>query len=362
MENELNIRPYRQGDEKRILSLFQSIGNTDCRTLEWWKYRHQGTPGGDAIIWIAEDKEEIVAHLCAVPLIAKQYNKTVKIIRGGDAHVMPKYRRTGLFSKLILKVLNDCTQKGISVWLGLPNEKSNPAVLKLGFVAMEKIPKLYKIIKPKRISQKIGAEKGIGLGIAVRLLGTLLLFYSQRRKRSIYRNDLIVTKDTAFDDEYNVFWDQISKYIGIGVIRDKKYLNWRYNENPAYKYVIYSIRKKNKIFGFAVLGCLKEKLNVGRIMEFFVLPEELKSGEMLLEQISSFFTEEDVDMIQYFDQNPLPHKKIFKKSGYIKIPYTKTQPNTKNNFVIKPLAADINVKLLTNSKKWLISWGEIGTV
>ncbi len=90
--------------------------------------------------------------------------------------------------------------------------------------------------------------------------------------KKILRNDLTIVEEKHFDESYDDFWERVSQYLKISVVCGSEYLNWRYRDNPAYQYTVYEVRKNNQILGFTVMDCFREKYNVGRILEFLVLP------------------------------------------------------------------------------------------
>ena len=61
-------------------------------------WRHIDNSAGKAIIWVAEVEGDIVSHICAVPLKAKQFSDNVIIVRGGDAITKPEYKGQGIFT------------------------------------------------------------------------------------------------------------------------------------------------------------------------------------------------------------------------------------------------------------------------
>jgi hypothetical protein len=59
-----------------------------------------------------------------------------------------------------------------------------------------------------------------------------------------YKTQLIAWDDDRLDD----LWTMLSKYFPLSLIRDKRFLNWRYATNPFFSY---------RLFGFFLLGKFK---------------------------------------------------------------------------------------------------------
>lgn len=58
----------------------------------------------------------------------------------------------------------------------------------------------------------------------------------------------LTINDATFTDEIVSFINNVlSEQYDLYVIRDKDYLNWKYNENPSVQYHLLEVRKENKL-------------------------------------------------------------------------------------------------------------------
>ena len=357
MKRNRIVRPYCEGDEEKILSLFLcEYGEKRYRTMEWWQWRHKQNPAGDAIIWVVEKGSEIIGHFCYVPLKRKFFWQSVIVMRGGDALTKTEYRGQGIFSQLILKNLDDGQKRGWSFTMDLSGKNSYPGLIKTGSLDACKISKLVKVLYPGKVSRVIKNEMGTVIAIGVNIIGRIYQIRCFKRKNNVFEKDLILAEEKVFDESYDDFWERISQYLRIAIIRNSEYLNWRYRDNPVREYTIFAVRKHNQLLGFTALGCYQEKYNIGRILEFLVLPDQLDAAEMLLGQANDFFAEKGMDIIQCMARNRFLPKTLYKKYGYIKNPIRKA------NFVVSPLSADLATDDLRAKENWLVSFGEYGTI
>ena len=362
MKRKWNSRPYREGDEEGIFSLFYSDkGEPSFRDREWWKWRHLNNPVGKAVMWVAEADGEIVSNLAAVPLKTKQFSETVIIARGGDGKTRPEFRGQGIFTNLMRNIIHEGTEKSWSFFLSMPSKQLHPILLKLGWLDMRKLPKLIKILNTQKVSEVIRDEKGRGKGILTRFIGTFSQLRSPRNNTIYLKDRIYIKQEKYFNKAYDIFWEKISQELGVAVVRDSEYLNWRYRDNPIYqspknKYTVFSIKNDERIMGFTVLGCYHEKFHVGRILEFMFLREQPLAAEILLTTANRYFIEQGADIIMTLKQNPYLSKKVFRKYGYFRQPFDET------NFAIKIMASKMDGKLLTNEDDWLLTWGESGMI
>lgn len=67
------IREYRDGDEKGILSLFKKVFKED-REVDYWKWLYLKNPAANSIIALAEDESKIVVNVlsCLAKWILKE--------------------------------------------------------------------------------------------------------------------------------------------------------------------------------------------------------------------------------------------------------------------------------------------------
>ncbi len=162
MKKKWTTRPYRYGDEEGILSLFSSNVKESGfrnRNREWWQSHYKQNPAGDAIIWVAEAGNEIVAHQSWVPKKLKPFSQTIIAGRSGDSRTKADYRRQGIFRELLLKGHETAMKKGWSLFIGLPNENSHLGLIKSGWLDVCMIPKLVKILRPGRVSKAIRKKR-----------------------------------------------------------------------------------------------------------------------------------------------------------------------------------------------------------
>ena len=362
MSNDVVIRPYREGDEKGIFSLFPPDENgSDFRNQQWWNWRNIKNPAGESITWVAEVDGEIVSHLCSVPLKTKQFEKTVTIIRGGDGKTNPAFRKQGLFSKLMMNSIKEGGEKGWSLFLSLPSKMLYPTLIHLGWADVCKISKLVKVLKLEWFTQVVGKEASPAKKLAALLVSKIypMVFPNIREFQS--ENKIKVIQERDFGESFDALWDEASHYVGMGVIRDSAYLNWRYRDNPRYEqadadFTVFSALEDDRLVGFAVLGCYQKKFRIGRLLEFIVLPDKQKAGERLLAVAEKYLIEKDAAIIQALAQNPFLPSSLYRKFGFFANPFNKI------DFSIKPMASVIPTAKLTNSSDWLISWGENGAM
>ena len=74
------VRPYAPSDETEILALCTKIfGSTS--TLKEWRWRHLENPVGEALVFVAEERDsgKLIGHAAAVPIDFKVGDFTIPV-------------------------------------------------------------------------------------------------------------------------------------------------------------------------------------------------------------------------------------------------------------------------------------------
>ena len=76
----VNIRPYKNSDEIGIMKLDSLVEEHpwNRRNLANWKWRFKGAnPAGKSLVWVAEDKNNILATFAIIPMMYLINGETV---------------------------------------------------------------------------------------------------------------------------------------------------------------------------------------------------------------------------------------------------------------------------------------------
>lgn len=220
MKNSENfiIRNYKEGDEKQIVSLFQEVFGKEM-TVEQWKWKYL-VPGNGRIYskFTEAVSHGIIGHAGAIPLRGVFKNTTTPFFQIVDVMVHPKERgflgRKNIFDSMIKILFEDI-------------RKEFPDVFCYGF------PGTRPFMLGKRI--KVYDQIELASENAKPLHRSLL---------NPYKVQLIAWDDDRLDS----LWTMLSKNFSLSLVRDKRYLCWRYATNPLFSY---------QLFGFFLLGKLK---------------------------------------------------------------------------------------------------------
>lgn len=280
------------GDEKGITELFREVFGRAMRQEEWdWKYRG----GGQSVIYsvvAVSDDGRIVGHYGGMPLRMVHKGKAIKGMSLGDVMIHPRFRGIKTLKKLTHTVEEVLFEDGFLMVYGFPNDRNltTPAE-KLGlFTRVEDVYEFEKNIK-----------------------------FRSGWDRYAYK-----LFDMSFDDaRIDRLWQSVEKDFCLAVVRDRRYLLWRYLRNPLYQYEIRGLRKRvsSDLSGFVVLK--REDGDRLNIMDMVFVQDALSALLLKVENLASVMRKKTVCLWV-----PSQLQKSVENMGYHARPFGTTIPCT----------------------------------
>lgn len=263
-----DIRSYKEGDEKHILSLFNSVFSQN-RSKEHWRWKFQDSPSGMHKIKLCWHGERLVAQYSGYPVTMEWYGEKINVLHLGDSMTNPDYRsnimgRRGLF----VRTANDFFD-------GFGGQENDKAQIMYGFNTgrIQKLGSL--LLKYTPVSNVAQLGKALGRRRGGNPISIDKLLYT-------IQSDLIVPQDI------DTLWMDCRLVKGLEAVRDYKYLKWRYEDCPGTEYTFWTLSNRftKTIQGIVItrerfgIGCLVDilwnrdgrgiKLLLGQIEENFV--------------------------------------------------------------------------------------------
>jgi GNAT superfamily N-acetyltransferase len=232
LSSELEIRAYRPGDEKQILTLFRQSFGRDLDAQAWaWRFRDN--PAGPGVIDLSWDGDILAAHYAVSPVTMRINGQDWLTGLSGTTMTHPHYRGQGLFPKLARSVYALMAQAGMGMVWGLPNALSHRGFIRdLEWVDIYEVP-------------------------------TLRLTLANHRPLPAPHSVVALPE---FDEHFDQLWEQVKDNYRIIVRRDRSHLQWRYVKNPTEVYRILAYVDANNVAGYVVFKRYCEELQIVDIL------------------------------------------------------------------------------------------------
>jgi len=208
------IRPYLDSDEGRVIDLWELAFNNKIERKVWrWKY-HNNPFGRQIMLCLNDDGYPIVMY-GGTPFDANWEGRNIKMVQLTDSMSHPEYRqatsgRKGLFIQTAEHFFDvfAAPQKSI-FYYGFPGKRA----YRLGNLFL----KYYEISDGGRY---LFAEV-LNLNIKpFQFLGSVITL-------------------STISNNFDKLWKSLKVYYPLSVVRNSRFLQWRYFDNPKQEYQIY---------------------------------------------------------------------------------------------------------------------------
>lgn len=318
MRTDVVIRPYRSGDEERIVKLF-NICFPESRDISGWKWRFQCNPAGQPLIVVAEGEGEIVGH-CSYQPARFAVDGALKVgAQDCDLMVRPDHRggqSPGRLSYRLLEALRAmASHSGWDFVFYAPNSRSraladNPV---LGGVKLWDIPQMVMPLNPFYLVHRRPAE-GL-LRVSRRLWGSRLL---AKRPTSVKRA-------AAFDEGFERLWGSVKGCYRMIMIRDLPYLRWRFT-SPGGEgggglrldpYRLYVKLGRGGLEGYVITRVREEGgWRAGYLVDMLAQPNDTSTLRLLAKAAVAHCRESKADVIRCWMRGPFAARGVLRRLGF----------------------------------------------
>ncbi|NRA97215.1 MAG: GNAT family N-acetyltransferase, partial [Planctomycetes bacterium] len=220
------ISLYRDGDDEEILRVFNRVFG-DGRTLDEWRWLYHGNPEGLQTHLARFENGEVVSEFCAIPRRVKLPDGPALFGEVVDSYTDPSYRkglkRRGPFASAGEWFAQTFGRYDRDVIMyGLPT----PANFRigqrfLGYTHVEEVDMLFRKLGPGEV-EPVGSE-------------------------------CHVTRVDRFSEDVNDLYRRVEPAHECIVVRDTRYLNWRYADRPDVAYELLEARECNGVLVAAIV-------------------------------------------------------------------------------------------------------------
>lgn len=280
-------RPDPEGLLALTRIIFPGEDISDPRYLPWL---YDQNPGGRAYEFMTKNEAMVTGHSAAVPLRFKIGATNMMGSLGVNAITHPDYRGRGIFILLYEEIFKLCARDENQFMFGFANTSSHKGCLRhLGFREIGQFPLWIRPFDLRLIIRAQKSKQGRLWRAAARaanpFLNPGLSILGRRRKGPAPDIEKISEIGPEFDD----FWERVKDDYTNILIRDRKFLDWRFVRHPTRRYEIFTARRGGKLQGYLAGKLMSiEGLRWGMIVD--LLASASAEGEAAAGHLISAFT------------------------------------------------------------------------
>lgn len=243
-------------------------------SAEFCRWKYFDNPAGPAAVGVALDGDRVVSVVAGTPKRVRLGAENVLAFELGDFITAAEYRKRGFFSSLMNLVCDSARQRGAAFVYVRPNEVSFPILMsRLSFSEPAQLDVRRYVVLSEALQRKFGMPAVIFRSLGVDWTLRKLVLPAVAKSIAVGSID-------RFDESIDLLWARTQDLYPFSLIRDSKYLNWRYVDCPT-PYQRWAARKGDQIVGYLVAVTSRAE-PTGMIVDLFTHPEDKEAAAALL--------------------------------------------------------------------------------
>jgi GNAT superfamily N-acetyltransferase len=243
-----------------------------CADFTHWKYF--ANPAGEAAVGVALDGERVVSIVAGTPKRVWLDGQVALAFELGDFITAAEHRKRGLFSALINLVCAAAQDRGAAFTYVRPNDVSFPILAShLSFREPANIQSRRYIGLSGAVQRKLGIPAALLRGIGIEALFRALTL--PRNAASVQ-----VERIERFAEDADELWARTRDQYRFALVRDSRYLNWRYVDCPT-PYRRWVARRQNQFAGYLVAFVARAR-PIATILDVYTDPRDEEAAGALL--------------------------------------------------------------------------------
>lgn len=270
------IRRYTSSDVGQVLAVLEATyGERAPRAavLDWWCFRCPEALNGFMVAEI-EGRVVGVQPMELFRFVDAGWSGTGGLLTGVAVH--PEFRRRGIFSALVGGCEQEAWRLGASFVLTMPNERSHPGFLKLGYADLGRRQFLVRPLNAQALGKAAVPVPGVGW-LASRLMAVVQAVMKPRRAAGEFRVREVedLPEDLAVVEQRHA-----THFPGLRMQRSAAWWRWRYLQSPERVYRLFEARTATgEVVGVAASASeIRDGLRVAYLMDVAVLRTEALEG------------------------------------------------------------------------------------
>jgi hypothetical protein len=356
------IRDYREGDEAAIVALFEKVfgkpmGRT--RSAPHWRWEYTQNPVGPRTIELVWDGATLAGQYAVSPRRVWCGGREVLAALSLDTMTHPDYARQGIFTASADACYEAMAERGFAFVYGFPKASSVGAFeRRLSWSLVMKMPVHVKPIDVGRfVAEKVDRPRlAPWLSLGSRMLSRAPGIVANTRRRWQSRVPVEVTACSAIEEWADDLWARCRAHHHVWVVRDRAYLDWRYDARPESDYVFLRAEAGGTIVGLAVLAvATREQGRICFVMELLADPTLSAALPTLLAAIEAQARAQSCAFVSAIVPPGSRYRGAFLAHAYLPLPERLFPQEL--HFGVRRTSDEVIPELL-DARAWHLTWGD----
>ena len=267
------------------------------RTTFFW--RRDQNPAGRAVIPVIRNGAgDVVGFFWLIPLKIRAGKQDYLGATGANLLIESKNRGTFGYAKLVRKFAEALKDRKAALHFSFVSEKNYRRLRADSPQTTFTVPLLVKPLDFGSLTHSYFTKKWQrSLGASVGRLLSLYFF----RLPSLHRGtDISIQMIDRFDESFDDFWRRVQDKYRAMVIRDRAFLDWRFNPITGRRYRIMVARLRGEMLGYSVIRCVSVRgVQTGLILDLLLLDDKRgkEAGIRLVAEAEAFFRSQKMSLM-----------------------------------------------------------------
>jgi hypothetical protein len=307
------------------------------------RWQYFGSPYGDPVIMVMDADGEIVGAYTSIRYPAKVDGEVTQVGLGIDAAIDRTHQARGNFGPMASALYAATGEAGMPLTVCYPNKNS---VKGIGRVGWQEIGLLRTHLLP--LDTSFYAQRS-GMPRIVVALGRRAL------KLRLPAVGYVVSESREPDPDVDAVWTALEPAVRNGVIRDRRWFQWRYADRPdagAYRY--FAVRRRGELCGVAVTT-VREQDGADFVFLLELLATSAAAGRSLVHEVAK-----SAGQVAGVILATLPGtstSELAKRSGLRLVPQ-RFEPKQLHFGVVDNVALERDRR----AERWTLGWGDLDHV
>lgn len=306
------VRKYEEEDNEALFDFIAEDNNKwppfeiSCSGVDHLNWKFWDNPIAPSIGCLAEADGRVLSFYGSTMAKACVGGKRYLARQNVDMFTRSEVRGGGLMRRVVDFYQEEVDKSDSRLSYAFPNASSHSILGRRGYRDLPtSMVEFQYIIDPRSF-----------FGGRLALLKTTGYQIYQRLKASpvVGDEDILEDRSQEFDEQADALFERAAKSFGFIVVRDHKYLNWRYADPRSGNFVIRQFRRGDRLIGYIVLKIIDRQCYIADLL---IDPEHLSALDNLLSSAKGVASEGDATIMFCRLPHGHPYTDSLKASGFI---------------------------------------------